>query len=57
MDPSFCRIPFTAERRIVADAGWLGARRPVMHGLAEANVTGVRSLVRAHEGLPATSYR
>jgi pyruvate/2-oxoglutarate dehydrogenase complex dihydrolipoamide acyltransferase (E2) component len=50
MEASFRRVPFTAERRLVADAGWLGARRPVMHGLAEADVTRVRSLIRAHEG-------
>lgn len=44
----FRRIPFTADRRVVADAGWLGTGRPTLHALAEADVTEVRRWIRAH---------
>lgn len=44
----FRRVPFTAHRRIVADAGWLGAGRPTLHALAEADVSEVRRQIRDH---------
>jgi hypothetical protein len=44
--PGFQRVPFTAERRIIADAGWLGAGRRTLHALAEADVTAVRRMIR-----------
>ncbi len=41
-------IPFVAERRIVADAGRLGIRRHIIHGLLEIDVTEARRLIREH---------
>jgi hypothetical protein len=42
----YTKIPFTRERQMIADAGWLGASRHTLHGLVEADVTHVRSLIR-----------
>jgi pyruvate/2-oxoglutarate dehydrogenase complex dihydrolipoamide acyltransferase (E2) component len=41
-------IPYPAERRIVADAGRLGIRRHITHGLFEIDVTEARRLIGEH---------
>jgi hypothetical protein len=42
-------VPFPATRRIVIDAGRLGARRHVIHGLLEIDVTRPRACIREHK--------
>ena len=54
-------IPFPAERKVIVDAGRLGARRPLIHGLLELDVTRPRALMQEHkrhtgEGLSFTGY-
>lgn len=51
----FRRLPFSAERRIVADAGWLGAGRPTLHALGEADVTEARRFIRERRALTGES--
>jgi len=58
---NFHTIPFPASRKVIVDAGRLGARRPLIHGLLELDVTQPRSLIREHksrtgEGLSFTGY-
>jgi pyruvate/2-oxoglutarate dehydrogenase complex dihydrolipoamide acyltransferase (E2) component len=42
----YTSIPFTRERQMIADAGWLGASRHTLHGLVEVDVTQVRRQIR-----------
>ena len=42
------RVAFPRERRLVLDTLALGARRRMMHGLLEVDVTRARALLRAH---------
>jgi pyruvate/2-oxoglutarate dehydrogenase complex dihydrolipoamide acyltransferase (E2) component len=42
-------VPFPATRKIVMDAGRLGVRRHVIHGLLEFDVTQAREFMRAHK--------
>ncbi len=39
-------LPFSPEREIVVDAGHLGSRRHIIHGLVEVDVTRARELRR-----------
>lgn len=39
-------LPFSPEREIVVDAGYLGSRRHIIHGLVEVDVTKARQLRR-----------
>ena len=39
-------LPFSPEREIVVDAGYLGSRRHIIHGLVEVDVTKARELRR-----------
>jgi pyruvate/2-oxoglutarate dehydrogenase complex dihydrolipoamide acyltransferase (E2) component len=39
-------VPFSPEREIVVDAGYLGSRRHIIHGLVEVDVTKARKLRR-----------
>lgn len=61
-DPkNFHTIPFPASRKVIVDAGRLGARRPLIHGLLELDVTRPREVMHAHkartgEGLSFTGY-
>jgi pyruvate/2-oxoglutarate dehydrogenase complex dihydrolipoamide acyltransferase (E2) component len=41
--------PWPPERGIVVDAGWLGSRRHLIHGLLELDVSSVRTFIREHE--------
>jgi pyruvate/2-oxoglutarate dehydrogenase complex dihydrolipoamide acyltransferase (E2) component len=41
--------PIPPMRRFALDAGYLGRRRHVVHGLIEVDVTDARDLIRAHE--------
>ena len=42
-------VPFPAERRVIVDAGRLAARRHIVHGLLEFDVTTPRELTRQHK--------
>jgi transcriptional regulator of met regulon len=44
----YTTIPYTRERQMVADTGWLGASRHTLHGLVEVDVTQVRRQIREH---------
>lgn len=39
-------LPFSPEREVIVDAGYLGSRRHVIHGLVEVDVTKARELRR-----------
>lgn len=41
-------VPFPRMRQLVVDAGWMGRRRHVIHGLLEVDVTEARRRIRAH---------
>lgn len=41
--------PFPKMRRLVVDAGWMGHRRHMIHGLVEADVTQARQYIREHK--------
>ena len=41
--------PIPAMRRFAFDAGYLGRRRHIVHGLIEVDVTDARNLIREHE--------
>jgi len=54
-------ISIPRERRFAEDAGYLGRRRHIIHGLVEADVTTARTFMRAHkektgESLSFTSF-
>ena len=58
---SHSTLPFPAARRIINDAGRLGSRRHVIHGLLELDVTPIRERLRQHkertgETLSFTAY-
>lgn len=58
---NFRTIPFPASRKVIVDAGRMGSRRPLIHGLLELDVTLPRTLMREHkvrtgEGLSFTGY-
>ena len=42
-------MPFPADRRIIVEAGRMGSRRSLIHGLLEIDVTRARTLVREHK--------
>lgn len=42
-------IPFPAARKVIVDAGRIGARRPLIHGLLELDVTVPRAFMRQHK--------
>ncbi len=42
-------IPFPAARKVIVDAGRMGARRPLIHGLLELDVTVPRAFMREHK--------
>jgi pyruvate/2-oxoglutarate dehydrogenase complex dihydrolipoamide acyltransferase (E2) component len=42
-------VPFSSARQIVMDAGRLGVRRHVIHGLLELDVTRPRAFIREHK--------
>ena len=57
----YTTLPFPPARRIIADAGRLGGRRHVIHGLLELDVTPAREFLRQHkqrtgETLSFTAY-
>jgi pyruvate/2-oxoglutarate dehydrogenase complex dihydrolipoamide acyltransferase (E2) component len=39
-------LPFSPDREVIVDAGYLGSRRHIIHGLVEADVTRARELRR-----------
>jgi hypothetical protein len=47
--PVYLTEPFTAARRVIVDAGRWGARRHVIHGLLELDVTFAREILREHK--------
>jgi pyruvate/2-oxoglutarate dehydrogenase complex dihydrolipoamide acyltransferase (E2) component len=47
---SFQVIPFSRERQLVVDGMTVGARRHIVHGLVEIDVTKARQLFRDHKG-------
>jgi len=49
-------IPYPAERRIVADAGRLGIRRHIIHGLFEIDVTAARRLIGDHKAKTGVAF-
>ena len=58
---SYTTKPFPVARQTVVDAGWLGARRHLIHALLELDVTPVRQQLRDHktrtgESLSFTAY-
>ncbi len=46
--------PIPPIRRFSLDAGYLGRRRHIVHGLIEVDVTNARNLIRAHENETGT---
>jgi pyruvate/2-oxoglutarate dehydrogenase complex dihydrolipoamide acyltransferase (E2) component len=46
---SYTIEPFPAARQIIVEAGRLGARRPLIHGLLEIDVTRARTVLREHK--------
>lgn len=46
---SYTMLPFSAERRVIADGGRIAARRHTVYGLIEVDVTTPRALLRAHK--------
>ena len=46
---SYTLIPFPAARQLIVEAGRLGARRPLIHGLLEIDVTKARTVLREHK--------
>jgi pyruvate/2-oxoglutarate dehydrogenase complex dihydrolipoamide acyltransferase (E2) component len=42
-------LPFTPDRKVIVDAGYLGAGRHIIYGLVEADVTGPRQIIRRRE--------
>ena len=53
-------LPFPAERKVIVDAGYLGARRHIFYGLVEVDVTQPRQVIQqrkaAGEDLSFTAY-
>ena len=49
-------IPYPVERRIVADAGRLGIRRHIIHGLFEIDVTAARRLIGEHKAKTGVAF-
>ena len=47
--PVYVSERFTAARRVIVDAGRWGARRHVIHGLLELDVTPARQILREHK--------
>jgi pyruvate/2-oxoglutarate dehydrogenase complex dihydrolipoamide acyltransferase (E2) component len=45
----FERLPFPPERQVIVDAGRMGSKRHVVHGLLEFDVTHARRSIAAHE--------
>ena len=41
--------PIPPMRRFALDAGYLGRRRHIVHGLIEVDITDARELIREHE--------
>ena len=41
--------PFPAARQLIAEAGRMGARRSMIHGLLEIDVTHARTVLREHK--------
>ncbi len=41
--------PFPAARRIIVEAGRMGSRRSLIHGLLEIDVTRARTMLRDHK--------
>ena len=61
MTKDFTVIPFPSSRQAVIDAGRMGVRRHVTHGLIELDVTTARRFIREHkvrtgEGLSFTAF-
>jgi pyruvate/2-oxoglutarate dehydrogenase complex dihydrolipoamide acyltransferase (E2) component len=48
-DQGFRVVPFTRERQIVIDSLTIGARRHIVHGLIEVDVTDARRFIRKHK--------
>ncbi len=46
---SFVVAPFSAKRQLVVDSLAIGARRHIVHGLVEMDVTRARQLIREHK--------
>ena len=46
---SYTIEPFPAARQIIVEAGRLGSRRPLIHGLLEIDVTRARTVLREHK--------
>src|SRR5512139_2357062 len=46
---SYTIEPFPAARQIIVEAGRLGSRRPLIHGLLEIDVTQARTVLREHK--------
>ena len=46
---SYTIEPFPAARQIIVEAGRLGSRRPLIHGLLEIDVTRARTALREHK--------
>jgi pyruvate/2-oxoglutarate dehydrogenase complex dihydrolipoamide acyltransferase (E2) component len=42
-------IPFPRIRRVIVDGGRIGARRHMIHGLIEVDVTSARQIIREHQ--------
>jgi pyruvate/2-oxoglutarate dehydrogenase complex dihydrolipoamide acyltransferase (E2) component len=46
---SYTTVPFPAARQLIVEAGRMGSRRPLIHGLLEVDVTQARTVLRDHK--------
>lgn len=49
-------VPYPKMRRFAIDAGWLGRRRHIIHGLLEVDVTDARRYIREHKARTGESF-
>jgi pyruvate/2-oxoglutarate dehydrogenase complex dihydrolipoamide acyltransferase (E2) component len=49
-------VPYSSERQIVVDAGRLGIRRHIIHGLIEIDVTEARRIIRERKARSGASF-
>jgi pyruvate/2-oxoglutarate dehydrogenase complex dihydrolipoamide acyltransferase (E2) component len=46
---TFTAVPFPAARQLIVEAGRMGSRRPLIHGLLEIDVTRARAVLHDHK--------
>jgi pyruvate/2-oxoglutarate dehydrogenase complex dihydrolipoamide acyltransferase (E2) component len=49
MSNDFTVLPFSRDRGVIVDVGWLAVRRHIFYGLLELDVTNARAYIREHK--------